>query len=129
MRKTIFIALFTVCFFALKASAQDTTSAQGTQSTDSIPAFSIADSTIFMGKYKYEGLPFEYMEISIKDSKLFYSGGEYSGPLNAIEDKKDAFDASGQATFIFLRSEGNKVAELQIDYQGQIFTGKKEETK
>ena len=123
MRKTIFIALFSVCLFALKASAQDT------KPTDSIPAFSIADSTIFMGKYKYEGLPFEYMEISVKDSKLFYSGGEYSGLLDAIENKKDAFDASGQATFTFLRSDDNKVSELQIDYQGQIFTGTKEETK
>jgi cytochrome c len=127
MKKTIVISLFTVCFFALKASAQDTTSAQDARPTDSIPAFSIADSSTFTGKYKYEGLPFEYMEISVKDGKLFYSGGEYSGPLDAIADKKDAFDANGNAVFTFLKNDGNKVTELQIDYQGQTFTGKKED--
>lgn len=123
MRKTIFITLFSVCLFALKASAQDT------KPTDSIPAFSIADSSNFTGKYKYEGLPFEYMEISVKDSQLFYSGGEYNGPLDALADKKDAFDASGQATFTFLRNDVDKVTTLQIDYQGQTFSGTKEETK
>ena len=122
MRKTILITFFSLCLFALKASAQDTTS------TDSIPAFSIADSSIFTGKYKYEGLPFEYMEISVKDNKLYYSGGEYNGSLDAIKDKKDAFDASGVAVFTFLRNEDDEVTELQIDYQGQTFTGTKEET-
>ena len=122
IRKTIFISLISVCLFDLKASAQDT------KPTDSIPAFSIADSSAFTGKYKYEGLPFEYMEISVKDSKLFYSGGEYNGPLDALTDKKDAFDASGQATFTFLRNDDNKVITLQIDYQGQTYTGNKEET-
>jgi hypothetical protein len=123
MKKTILILLFSICFFALKAVAQDTTT---TKPTDSIPAFSIADSTIFTGKYKYEGLPFEYMEISVKDGKLFYSGGEYNGSLDAMKDKKDAFDANGNAVFTFVRNENNKVAELQIDYQGQTYTGKKE---
>lgn len=123
MRKTIFISLLSVCLFALKASAQDA------KSTDSIPAFSIADSSIFIGKYKYEGLPFEYMEISVKESKLFYSGGEYNGSLDALTDKKDAFDASGQATFTFLRNDEDKVTTLQIDYQGQTFSGTKEKTK
>jgi hypothetical protein len=126
MKKTVFITLFSISLLALKASAQDTTSTQSTQSTDSIQAFSIADSTIFTGKYKYENLPFEYMEITVKDGKLFYSGGEYSGPLDAIKDKKDAFDANGNAVFTFIRSTDSTAAQLQIDYQGQTFTGKKE---
>ena len=126
MRKTIFISLFSVCFFVLKASAQDST--KDTNPTDSIQAFSIGDSSVFTGKYKYEGLPFEYMEISVKDGKLFYIGGEYSGPLDDIKDKKDAFDANGQAVFTFLRNDSDKVTTLQIDYQGQTFTGTKEET-
>ena len=127
MRKTIFLSLLSICLFVLKASAQDT--AQSTKPTDSIPVFSIADSSIFTGKYKYEGLPFEYMEISVKDGKLFYSGGEYNGPLDDIKNKKDAFDASGQAIFTFLRNDDNEVTTLQIDYQGQTFTGTKEETE
>ena len=129
MRKTIFISLFGICVFTLKASAQDTTASQNDQSTNSIQAFSIADSTIFTGKYKYEGLPFEYMEITVKDGKLFYSGGEYSGALDAMKDKKDAFDASGNAVFTFLRNGDNKITALQIEYQGQTFSGTKEEIK
>jgi len=132
MRKTIFISLFSVCLFTLKVSAQDTTPTDSIPAysiADSIAAFSIADSAAFTGKYKYEGLPFEYMEISVKDGKLFYSGGEYNGPLDDIKNKKDAFDANGHAIFTFLRNDDNEVTTLQIDYQGQTFTGTKEETE
>lgn len=120
MKKTILLSAITICLLALK------TSAQTSKPTDSIPVFSIADSASFTGKYKYENLPFEYMEISVKDGKLYYSGGEYSGYLDPLKDKKDAFDAQGQALFTFLRNSENKVNELQIDYQGQTFVGKRE---
>lgn len=122
MKKTIFISLLGICFFTLSVSAQNSAA----ETISSTPAFSIADSSTFIGKYKYEGLPFEYMEISVKDDKLYYSGGEYNGPLDAISDKKDAFDASGAATFTFIRDSDNKVTTLQIDYQGQTYTGSKE---
>jgi cytochrome c len=122
MKKTIFISLLGICIFTFKVSAQDST----TEATSTVSAFSIADSSVFTGKYKYEGLPFEYMEISVKDGKLYYSGGEYNGPLDPISDKKDTFDASGQAVFTFLRDGDNKVTTLQIDYQGQTFTGDRE---
>ncbi|MGN6212702.1 hypothetical protein [Parafilimonas sp.] len=122
MKKTIFIPLLGICFFTLSVSAQNSAA----ETISSTPAFSIADSSTFTGKYKYEGLPFEYMEISVKDDKLYYSGGEYNGPLDAISDKKDAFDASGAATFTFIRDSDNKVTTLQIDYQGQTYTGSKE---
>jgi hypothetical protein len=121
MNKIIIVTLFSLGVFASKASAQT--------SKDSIPVFSIADSASFTGKYKYEGLPFEYMEVSVKDGKLFYSGGEYSGNLIPVKDKKDAFDANGEAVFTFLRNKENKVAELKIDYQGQSYLGKREEKK
>ncbi len=87
---------------------------------------SIVDSAIYTGKYKYEGLPFQYMEISVKDGKLIFSGGEYNGSLNPIKEKKDAFDADGLALFTFFRNSEGKVAELQIDYQGQSYLGKRE---
>lgn len=123
MKKTILLSVFSLCLVALKASAQTT------KPTDTIPVFSIADSASFTGKYKYEGLPFEYMEISVKDGKLYYSGGEYSGNLDPLKDKKDAFDANGQALFTFLRNAEKKVTDLQIDYQGQTFVGKREDKK
>lgn len=120
MKKTILLAVFALGLFALKSSAQTS------KPTDSIPVFSIADSASFTGKYKYQDLPFEYMEISVKDGKLYYSGGEYSGYLEPLKDKKDAFDANGQALFTFLRNSEKKIGELQIDYQGQTFVGKRE---
>ena len=121
MKKIIILSLFSVCAFTFKASAQT--------SKDSIPVFSITDSASFTGKYKFESLPFQYMEVTVKDGKLFYSGGEYSGSLDPVKDKKDAFDASGEALFNFLRNKENKVAELKIDYQGQSYLGKREEKK
>lgn len=121
MRKIIIVSVFALSLFALKASAQT--------SKDSIPVFSIADSSSFTGKYRYEGLPFEYMEVHVKDGKLAYSGGEYNGSLDPAKDKKDAFDASGDALFTFVRDKENKVTELKIDYRGQTYLGKREEKK
>lgn len=124
MKKTILLSVFALCLFALNASAQTTAT------KDTATAFSVADSASFTGKYMYEGLPFEYMEISVKDGKLAYMGGDYNGTLEPIKDKKDTFDAAdGAATFIFLRNPENKIAELRIEYQGQAFVGKREERK
>lgn len=123
MKKTILLSLFALCFVALK------TSAQATKPKDSIPVFSIGDSASYTGKYKYEGLPFEYMTISVKDGKLYYSGGEYSGTLDPMANKKDVFDANGNAVFTFLRNSANKVTDMQIDYQGQSYIGKREDKK
>lgn len=115
------ISLFIACFFVMQTSAQTTPPAP--------TPFSIADSAAFTGKYKYEGLPFEYMIISVKDGKLSFSGGEYSGPLDPMKDKQDVFDANGNAVFTFLRNAEKKITDLQIDYQGNTIMGKKEDKK
>ena len=123
MKKTLLLSLFTLGLFALTASSQTTKPAE------TVPVFSIADSASFVGKYRYEGLPFDYMEVSTKEGKLYYNGGEYSGFLEPIKDKKDTFDASGAAVFTFVRNGENKITDLRIDYQGQTYSGKKEEKK
>jgi cytochrome c len=121
MKKTILLSLFALCLFASNASAQTTAT------TDTASAFSIADSASFTGKYLYEGLPFEHMEVSVKDGKLAFMGGDYNGILEPIKGKKDTFDAAdGAAIFTFLRNAENKIAELRIEYQGQSFVGKRE---
>lgn len=120
MKKTILVSLFAMCLFTVEASAQTSTP------KDSIAVFSIADSASYTDKYMYEGLPFEFMEISVKEGKLAYSGGEYNGFLEPVKDKKDTFDAGGVAVFTFLRNTEGKVAELQIEYQGQSFLGTRE---
>ena len=86
----------------------------------------IANNADYVGKFKYEGLPFEHMEVSIREEKLYFAGGEYSGLLTPLDGKPDVFDANGQAVFTFLRNTEKKVTELQIDYQGQTFVGRKE---
>ena len=113
------IILAAFVLFALQSSAQTT------KMTNSAAVFSIADSATFAGKYKYENLPFEYMTVSVQDGKLYYSGGEYSGSLIPLKDKKDVFDANGNAVFTFVRDSDNKVTELQIDYQGESYVGKR----
>lgn len=120
MKKTLFLSLFAFCLVTFEASAQTSTPATK-------PVFEIADSATFVGKYKYEGLPFEYMTVSVKEGKLYFFGGEYSGFLSPLKDKKDVFDAAnGEALFTFVRNSENKVTDLQIDYQGQSFMGKRE---
>lgn len=121
MRKSIILALFVACFCISEVSAQMTPSAP-------VP-FSIADSAAYTGKYKYEGMPFEYMTISVKNGKLFFEGGEYSGAMEPMKDKPDTFDANGAAVFTFVRNADKKITDLSIDYQGQVFSGKKEEKK
>lgn len=121
MKKTIFLSLFALCLLAVNASAQTS------NPSDSKPVFEISDSVTYIGKYKYEGLPFDYMTVSVKEGKLYFSGGEYAGFLAPLKDKKDVFDAAnGEALFTFIRNSENKVVDLQIDYQGQSYTGKRE---
>lgn len=89
--------------------------------------FNIADSAIFKGKYKVEGVPFDYVEIVIKEAKLYFYAGDYQGNLEPLKDKKDAFDALGQAIFSFVRNADATDADgLKIDYNGQVIEGKKE---
>ena len=81
--KKLILLLLIAGFVSTQAQAQSSTPSSGT--------FSIADSTSFKGKYKFENLPFEYIEISVQDNKLYFVGGEYNGFLVPLTDKKDVF--------------------------------------
>ncbi len=122
MKKLALILFLVVAVSTLKASAQTA------QPADLKTQFSIADSASFTGKYKYEGLPFEYIEVSVKEGKLYFVGGEYNGFLEPIKDKKDSFDVNGVAIFSFLRNNENKVTDLKVEYEGRTYQGKKEKT-
>jgi hypothetical protein len=65
----------------------------------------------------------------VQENKLYFVGGEYNGFLVPLADKKDAFNVNDQAVFTFGRNNENKIIGLKVDYQGQTFQGKKEETK
>jgi hypothetical protein len=122
MKKFIIALFFTTGFIFLKASAQSNNDSTKWQ-------FSIADSASYKGKYMFEGLPFEYMEVTVQEGQLYFTGGEYKGFLIPMADKKESFDVNGQAIFSFTCNNENKIIELKVDYQGQTFQGKKEEKK
>jgi hypothetical protein len=120
MKKLILFFFLTLGFVSIQAHSQSSPPSSGT--------FSIADSANFKGKYKFENLPFEYIEISVQENKLYFVGGEYNGFLVPLADKKDVFNVNDQAVFTFGR-DNEKIVGLKVDYQGQIFEGKKEEKK
>ena len=79
----------------------------------------------YSGKYKMTGLPFDYMEISVKDGKVWSSAGSQAGELKPT-GTPDKFDANGQAMILFVRDEKNKVVKLKIEAMGASFEGNKE---
>lgn len=80
----------------------------------------------YVGKYKMEGLPFDYMVMSLKDGALYFEGGEYAGSLELEAGKPDTFTAGGQATMTFKRGADNSVQILVVEAMGMTFEGKKE---
>jgi hypothetical protein len=112
----ICVVMFTSLGLFAQAPAPDSTKAW----------FNISDSSAFKGKYKMEGVGFDYIEVTVKDSSLFFSGGEYAGVLTPLKDKKDSFDALGQAVFAFIRNGSGEIDLVRIDYSGGLYEGKKE---
>jgi hypothetical protein len=93
--------------------------------THAITVADPVDLNQYAGKYKFEGLPFEYVTIAVKDGKLTIDTGTDSGELTPMKEE-DSFDAAGQATLIFMRDADKKVTGLTLKAQGFDFAGKKE---
>lgn len=79
--------------------------------------------TDYVGKYKMENLPFEFIVLSMKDDQLYITAGENEGTLTAMPNQMDAFDAGGQATIKFTRDEQKKINKIIVEAQGQVFEG------
>lgn len=77
----------------------------------------------YVGKYKMENLPFEYIVLTEKDSQLHIEAGDREGMLTAVASQKDTFDAGGQATIKFVRNDQMKVSKIVVEAQGQVFEG------
>lgn len=80
--------------------------------------------TDFVGKYKMENLPFEFIVLSMKDGQLYITAGDNEGALTAVPNQMDAFDAGGQATIKFTRDDQKKINKMIVEAQGQVFEGK-----
>ena len=80
----------------------------------------------YVGKYKMENLPFEFITLSMKDDQLYITAGDNEGPLVAVPNQMDAFDAGGQATIKFTRDDQKKINKMIVEAMGQVFEGKPE---
>jgi cytochrome c len=79
----------------------------------------------YTGKYKMTGLPFDFIEISVKDGKVVMNAGGQGGEINPTETP-DKFDANGRATLNFVRNEAKQVIGIKMEASGFTFEGKKQ---
>jgi cytochrome c len=96
----------------------------GNEST-AVSATPTASPADYSGKYKMTGLPFEYIEMSVKDGKPWISAGGQEGELKNT-DTPDKFDANGQAMIWFIRDNKSKVVKIKLEASGMTFEGIKE---
>ncbi|MCC6461419.1 MAG: ThuA domain-containing protein [Saprospiraceae bacterium] len=82
------------------------------------------DLNEYVGKYKFTGLPFEYMEITLENGELIGTSPMGKGPLHPTTEP-ETFDADGKAKFQFIR-EGGQVTGVNLMPPGMSFSGKKE---
>jgi cytochrome c len=94
--------------------------------TESEPAKDAAKINIeeYTGKYKMKGLPFDYIEFSVKEGQLIMNAGGQGGEIAPLAP--DKYDANGRATIQFLRDETKKVSGVKMEAMGMGFEGKKE---
>jgi cytochrome c len=85
----------------------------------------VVDLNAYAGKYKMTGLPFPYIEVSVKDGKLMMDAGGQVAEIKSTGEP-DQFDAGGQAKLLFLKDDTNKVSKLKMDAMGFSFEGVKE---
>lgn len=87
---------------------------------------SVFDLSEYTGKYKFEDLPFEFLEIKLTDGKLIVDAGGQGGEIKKEEDAADVFKTEdGAAKFTFKRNDEKKITKITLDYQGTIFEGTK----
>ncbi|MGA0559273.1 DUF3471 domain-containing protein [Larkinella sp. VNQ87] len=122
MKKLVFTI---ACLTTLSAAYASAPSVAAPNRPDVQVLADSVDLTQYVGKYKFEGLPFERLTIEVQDGKLTVSTGSEGGPVTPMKDP-DTFDASGQATLKFVRDADKKVIGLTLEAQGSVFEGKKE---
>ena len=89
-----------------------------------VPRQTASNLKAFVGKYKMTGLPFEYITISVDDSKLMMDANGQHGALTSAGP--DTFDADGKAIIQFQRDDKKVVTRLKMDAMGFSFEGVKE---
>ncbi|MDB5243729.1 MAG: cytochrome, partial [Spirosoma sp.] len=88
------------------------------------PSPSAQELDAYAGKYKMSGLPFEYIEVTPKEGRLYIKAGENEGELTPGSEA-DEFKGSNNTVFKFGRDGDKKVTSLTLEVQGIAFKGTK----
>jgi hypothetical protein len=118
MKKLFFTAIIAFVAFTFTASAATM--------IPQIAMESVSDTIKlkeYAGKYKFVGLPFEYMEITLKEGVLNVEAGDQGGPMTQDKEVPEKFDVAGEALFKFVRNEEKKVVKVVVEYQGMTLEG------
>ncbi|MGV3586986.1 MAG: hypothetical protein ACO1OF_08305 [Adhaeribacter sp.] len=119
------ILLTLTCFLSLSGAYAVTPELTNAGTANIMLAADPVDLNHYVGKYKFEGLPFEFITVAVKEGKLTINTGTEEGVLTPLKDA-DSFDAAGQATLKFIRNTEKKVTGVMLQAQGFDFEGKKE---
>lgn len=83
---------------------------------------SVPNLDAYAGKYKMTGMPFEYIEVTPKDGRLFIKAGENEGELKPAPEA-DEFKGDQGSVFKFGRDADQKITLLTLEVQGLSFKG------
>ncbi|HEV7347321.1 ThuA domain-containing protein [Telluribacter sp.] len=114
-------------FVVIDVEFQNEQSASASQNSSSTKAASASGPSVqqleaYAGKYKMTGLPFEYIEITPKEGKLFMKAGTNEGELTH-EGEADAFKGGNGVVIRFGRGADQQVTSMSLDVQGMSFKG------
>jgi alpha-L-rhamnosidase len=79
----------------------------------------------YVGKYKMKGLPFEIIEISVKNDVLTLDAAGNGGKLTANPSQPDSFTTDDKAPVVFFRDEKNAVVKIKVEFMSMPFEGVK----
>jgi hypothetical protein len=122
MKKLVFAI---ACLLPLSAVYAATPGVGGPGSASVVIVADTVNLTQYVGKYKFQGLPFDYITIAVKDGKLTINTGTEEGVLTPLKDA-DSFDAAGRAILKFTRNPDKKVTGVMLEAEQMAFEGKKE---
>ena len=90
-----------------------------------MPAATATTLADYVGKYKFIGLPFEFIEIVVENGQVVGITPDQRGALTKLA-APDTFDAAGQAVLKFVREGGKVVGMKLLPPEGGSFDGVKE---
>jgi cytochrome c len=90
--------------------------------TGALPKANIGD---YVGKYKMEGLPIDYIDLEQKEGKLNLKFGE-QGTVMQPTEAPDSFTDGEKVKAFFVRDDSGKVSKIKLEAMGMTFEGKKQ---